>query len=600
MWNLQFDSWFIKEKFLDIGLKKQYFEISEDGKWIVYKNTKTWDHKEKITDPEEQVRAEFYVDLLEKYQYESKNIWFEVEMPKRVPNQFADLVIYEAWINKPYFVIEFKKAEISDNEFEQAVKQGIGNWRVLGSLYYGTIAGETQRFFEQGKDDSIEDAFYSFPVRYGKPEERTFTKNGTKDIEPITIEWLKTILAKAHQTIWRWGKRNPAEAFGEVAKIIFIKVADEKLPRKNWEPYEFQRKRNESTDRLAKRIHAIYEKEQEKDKQVFSEPIKLDNKELATVVEHLQAVNLNKTDLDVKGQAFQQFLGNFFKWDFGQYFTPTTVTKFCVEMLWDEIKDYHKVLDPACGSGWFLLQLLDFMREQADEYFSDDPAKHFNYRHSFAENKLFGIEISEAIARVAKMNMILHDDGHTNVISHDGLDDIEKMRQHNLWFQEEGFDFIFTNPPFGAVIKETESDYLWKFDLWKNGKKKRTSQKTEILFIERCRHFLKPNGKMAIVLPDGILTNSSLQYVRDRILEHFKLKAVISLSQDAFKYYWAGVKSSILILQKRDSKPAKDYKIFMATANKIGIDATGRACENDLPEIIKQFKLFNKDPDVFQ
>lgn len=580
--------------FVKIGTQKNYFSISEDGKWIVYKNTKIWDRKEKFTDPEEQVRAEFYVDLLEKYQYESKNIWLEVEMPKRVPNQFADLVIYEPWTNKAYFVIEFKKADISDNEFEQAVKQGIGNWRVLDSQYYGTIAWETQRFFEKWKDNSIDDAFYAFPIRYGKPEERTFTKNGTKDIEPITTEWLKTILAKAHQTIWRWGKRNPAEAFGEVAKIIFIKVADEKLLRKDWDPYEFQRKRNESTDRLAKRIHAIYEKEQEKDKQVFNEQIKLDEKELATVVEHLQAVNLNKTDLDVKWQAFQQFLGNFFKWDFGQYFTPTAVTKFCIDMLGNELENHHKVLDPACWSGGFLLQMLDFMRNRADEYFTKDSVSHFNYRHDFAEKKLFGIEISEAIARVAKMNMILHDDWHTNVISHDWLDDIEKMSKYNLWFQPEGFDFIFTNPPFGAVIKETESDYLWTYDLWKNGKNKRTSQKTEILFIERCWQFLKPNGNMAIVLPDGIVTNSSLQYVRDRVLEHFKLKAVISLSQDAFKYYWAWVKSSILILQKREWEPEKDYKIFMAIANKIGIDATGRACENDLIEITKTFKASNE------
>lgn len=581
--------------FLKIATQKGYFSISEDEKRIFYKNTKFWERKEKRTDPEEKVRAEFFVDLLEKYQYESKNIWLEVEMPKRVPNQFADLVIYEPDTNKAYFVIEFKKADISDNEFEQAVKQGIGNGRVLDSQYYGTIAWETQRFFEKWKDESIEDAFYSFPVRYWKPEERTFTKNWTKDIEPITTEALKTILWKAHQTIWKWWKRNPAEAFGEVAKIIFIKVADEKLPRKNWEPYEFQRKRNESTDRLAKRIHGIYDREKAKDPQVFQEDIKLDDKELAAVVEHLQAANLNKTDLDVKGQAFQQFLGNFFKWDFGQYFTPTAVTKFCVDMLGDEIENHHKVLDPACGSWWFLLQMLDFMRIKAEEYFSDEPTKYYEYWHSFAEKKLFWIEISEAIARVAKMNMILHDDGHTNVISYDALDEIEKMKKYNLWFERESFNFIFTNPPFGAVVKKTELDYLCNFELWKDWKKERTSQKTEILFLERCRQFLAPGGNMAIVLPDGILTNSSLQYVRNRILSHFKLRAVISLSQDAFKYYGAGVKSSILILQKREKIPEKEYKIFMATANKIGIDASGRQCENDLPEIVNEFKKFNKN-----
>ncbi len=111
-----------------------------------------------------------------RYQYSPKDIDFEVEMPKRVPNQFADLVIYEQNTHAKYFVIEFKKADISDNEFEQAVKQGIGNGRVLNAQYYGTIAGETMRFFERGKDEKIEDAFYAIPVRYGAPEEWTFTK----------------------------------------------------------------------------------------------------------------------------------------------------------------------------------------------------------------------------------------------------------------------------------------------------------------------------------------------------------------------------------------------------------------------------------------
>ncbi|MDR2190751.1 MAG: hypothetical protein LBP53_06300 [Candidatus Peribacteria bacterium] len=132
------------------------------------------------------------------------------------------------------------------------------------------------------------------------------------------MDTLETALSKAHQTIWRGGKRNPAEAFGEVAKIIFIKVADEKTTgdKETGTPYEFQRKRNESADKLQARIKALYAKEKQKDKQVFDEEIKLDKLELAAVVEHLQRFNFNKTDLDIKGEAFQKFLGNFFKGDF--------------------------------------------------------------------------------------------------------------------------------------------------------------------------------------------------------------------------------------------------------------------------------------------
>ncbi len=601
-----------------LWVEKWIIAIDTEKNRITYKNLKNWDKKYRLTDPEEQVRADYFVELVTKYQYESKDIDLEVEMPKRVPNQFADLVIFEPKSLGKYFVIEFKKSNITDNEFEQSVKQWIWNGRVLSAKYYGSIAWTTMRFFEKWKDEKLDDAFYSIPVKYGNPETWKYTKWWTVDLEPVTMENLETALSKAHQTIWRWWKRNPAEAFWEVAKIIFIKIADEKKLRKKWEPYEFQRKRNESTKKLQDRINKIYEDERKKDKQVFSEEIKLDDKELAAVVEHLQNLNFNKTDLDIKWEAFQKFLWNFFKWDFGQYFTPNTVTRFCLELFAPDMKITDKVLDTSCGSGWFLLKALDIMREQADEYFDKDSAEHFRHWHSFAENYLYGIEISESIARVAKMNMILHDDGHTNVISYDGLDDIEKMARINLGFKENSFKYIFTNPPFGAVVKKSESDYLEKFELWKKDwNKSRPAQKTEILFIERIHSFLKEGWRCAVVLPDGILTNSSLQYVREWILEHFKLLGVVSLPQDAFRYYGAGVKSSVLILEKPHPNPLLrgegikgssgdglkttvdrrgNYKIFMATAEKIGVDATGRKCRDDLPEIAKQFREFLKNP----
>ncbi len=583
-----------------LWIEKGLISIDEESNKIIYKNLKNGEKKYKFSDPEEQVRADYFVDLIINYQYEAQDIDLEVEMPKRVPNQFADLVIYEENSDTIYFVIEFKRSDITDNEFEQAVKQGIWNGRVLNAKYYGTIAGTTMRFFEQGKDNSLDDAFYSIPIKYGNPETWKFTKWGVIDLEPVTMDNLETALSKAHQTIWRGGKRNPAEAFGEVAKIIFIKIADEKKLRKKWEPYEFQRKRNESTQKLQKRIHAIYEEERKKDKQVFSEEIKLDDKELAAVVEHLQNLNFNKTELDIKGEAFQKFLGNFFKGDFGQYFTPNPVTRFCLDLFWPDMKNTDKVLDTSCGSGGFLLKALEIMREQANEYFEEWSTEHFRHWHDFAEKCLFWIEISESIARVAKMNMILHDDGHTNVISHDGLDDITKMGKINLEFKPENFKYIFTNPPFWAVVKQSECDYLGNFELGKNGAKTRPAQKTEILFIERILQFLEIGGKAVIVLPDGILTNSSLQYVREWILEHFKLMGVISLPQDAFRYFGAGVKSSILVLEKWGEQREKDYKIFMATADKIGIDATGRACDNELPAIAEQFRTFLKNPVNFQ
>jgi type I restriction enzyme M protein len=614
-------------KELQEAINKGFIEIDEEKNKLIYKNLKNGNKVYPLKNPEEQVRLEWFLDLITKYQYEAKNIDMELSVKMwSAGKKSADLVIYYENKEKIYFSIEFKKPDITDNEFEGSILQSESYAKIIWADYFGSISWNTVRFFETKafvREETKKDSFYTIPVKYGKPEEWNFIKWWVNDLEPVNIEILRNALSKAQQTIWKWGKRSPTEAFWEVAKLIFIKVADEKKPRKNGEPYNFQRKKNESTTKLFERINEMYEEERKRDKQVFQEKIKLDDKELAWVVEHLQRLNLNKTELDIKWEAFQLFLWWFFKWDNGQFFTPNTVTKFCIDLFAPELENTSKVLDTSCGSWGFLLKALDVMREKADEFFAEWSADHFNYWHSFAEKYLYGIEINESIARIAKMNMILHDDGHTNVISFDALEDIEKIKKdtENNEFKENSFDYIFTNPPFWAVVKNTESDYLGNFELGKTGNKVRLAQKTEILFIERFYQFLKPNGKIAVVLPDGVLTNSSLQYVREYILEHFKLLWVISLPQDAFKYYNAWVKSSVVVMQKNPLNPPyqgeiknssldkgrlggvsqqkEDYKIFMATVNKIGIDATGRTCENELPSIAQQFREFLKNPSFF-
>jgi type I restriction enzyme M protein len=197
------------------------------------------------------------------------------------------------------------------------------------------------------------------------------------------------------------------------------------------------------------------------------------------------------------------------------------------------------------------------------------------------------------------MNMIIHDDGHTNVISYDSLDDFENIQNINKDFKADSFDLILTNPPFGATVKDTEKKYLKNYNLGKNDGRERKNQKTEILFIERCVQFLKPKtGKMAMVLPDGILTNSSLQYVRDFIIEQCHILAVVSLPPTAFSHYGAGVKSSLLFARRLNNvENPGNYPIFMAIADEIGYDATGRETpdKNDLPEILVAFRKFEKE-----
>lgn len=588
------------EKILKDGERKGYFRPHNDGAKIEYLPS---GHKENLNDPEEKVRAEYCFDLIEKYGYPAARIGLEVEMPDRTPERYADIVIYENDAQtKPYIVVECKKDGISDAEFEQATKQAIANARVLHAPYANCVAGNTRRAMETAiwNDREPEKATITdIPISYGKVEEFRYKKGDPKwDLKPIDQQDLKRTFQKSQDTLWAGGKRAPTTAFDEFAKIIFVKIRDEKKGRKIGEPYDFQIKTHESAASVYKRIDNLYQEAKAKDPEVFKESLKVEPEELYTVVEHLQGISLDKTDLDTKGVAFEHFMEDFFKGKSGQFFTPRNIVSFAVKMM--NIKNDDLVLDPACGSGGFLLHALDEIRHQADEYYPQEKeqpetGEHRRYWHDFAQNNLYGIEINDSIARVAKMNMIIHDDGHTNVIGHDALNDIERMTAKNSGFARNHFDFIVTNPPFGAVVKRSEHPYLDKFVLAQNGKKIRDNQKTEILFIERCIEFLKPEtGQMVIVLPDGILTNSSLQYVRDFLMERCQILGIVSLPQIAFMHFGAGVKSSLVFVRRKGAKEKQGrYKIFMAIAEHVGKDATGRTDKDELPEILKAYQEFH-------
>jgi type I restriction enzyme M protein len=329
---------------------------------------------------------------------------------------------------------------------------------------------------------------------------------------------------------------------------------------------EARRKAEQQTnEQLLARVKALYEDGRKKDPEVFKDSIRLNAAKVRTVVSYLESVNLAETDLDSKGRAFETFMGSFFRGDFGQYFTPRVIVKFIVDVL--PITHDSLVLDTACGSGGFLLHALDKVRREASTYFKPGTDKHYKHWHDFAQHNLYGIEINEQIARTAKMNMILHDDGHTNVIASDGLVSDNELREKtkNNGFKYSRFDFIITNPPFGSTVKQTEKAYLHQYRLatrgvdWLNPKSKaaeRPGQDTEILFIEQNWHFLTEGGYLAIVIPDGILANSSVQYVRDEIEDLFRIIAVVSLPQIAFTRTGAGVKSSVLVLKKHSEQEA--------------------------------------------
>lgn len=548
--------------------------------------------------PEEAVRASFYTELILNYNYPRDKIDLEVTVPRRTPEDRADIVVYsDDELKSPYIVVECKKDGVSDAEFSQAIEQAFGNANNFGSTEYTmVVAGTTKRFFalkgfppREREKNIIAD----IPLKYGKAPKYRFVKGDEdKDLKQVSREDLIRSLEKSHDTVWQGGKLAPTTAFDEVSKLLFCKLKDEK-DTLNGQLYQFQIGTYETSEEVFRRIDKIYQKAKKEDAEVFRDDIRLSPKIVFNVVEHLQEIAFVKTDLDTKGVAFERFMEDFFKGKMGQFFTPREVIRFCVEML--EPNKGDLVLDPACGSGGFLLNTLDIVRDFAERNYDDREA--YMHWHNFAKDNLYGIEINDQIARVCKMNMIIHDDGHTNVINTDSLDSFKNIEEIHKGFRKDRFDIILTNPPFGAKVKASEKDYLKTFELGKSNEKVRNTQSTEVLFIERCIQFLKPKtGKMAIVLPDGILTNSSMQYVRDFILEKCQLEAVVSLPQYAFSHYGAGVKSSLVFVRKLGEKEKrKNYPIFMAIAEHIGYDATGRKDpKNDLVHILEEYRKFEK------
>lgn len=578
------------------GIANNLISFNNENTRIIYnaKTEKSYNYK----DPEEKIRASVFIKLVVDFGYNAKDIDFEVRVPRRTPEDLADIVVYEKGKDtQPYLVVECKKDGISDSQFEQAIEQVFGNANSLGAKYSWVVAGNTDTAFDVKNFNSMErekNVISQIPVSYGQApkyrfkKEKKSSKENRNSLKIVSREELIKTLEKCHDTVWQGGKLNPSDAFDEVSKILFCKLQDEKKTAVS-EFYKFQVGTHEESSDIAERIHGIYKEGKEQDPNVFSENIKLEDDIIYKTVEHLQSININKTDLDSKGVAFERFMGDFFKGKMGQYFTPRNIVDFCVKMLF--IKQNERVLDPACGSGGFLLHAMDLIRKKAEEDYEEEK-EIYSYWHDFASKNLFGIEINEQIARVCKMNMIIHDDGHTNIISADSLDNIEKHTKINSQFKKENFDIILTNPPFGAKVLINEKKYLKDYQLGLNNGKERAAQSTEVLFIERCFEYLKEGGRMAIVLPDGILTNATLQYVRDFIMNNFKINAIVSIPQTAFSHYGAGVKCSLLFLTK-SIKNKEDCDIFMAQAEYVGYDATGREIEqNDLNEIFNNYKNF--------
>ena len=557
---------------LEQGQRKKLVRISEDKRRIEYlKHGISRDY----TKPEAIVEANAYLSLVLQYGYPDENIRLFAPVTMGSSLREADIEVYaDAKHEKPLVIVECKKEVVSEAEFRQAVEQAFSYAVAEGAKYVWTTSGIKNEYYEVPSEKPKARRTVADIPRFGETglaKYRYAVNGGTgKDgqkhfpLKTVSEGELTHRFAQAHQALWGGGELNPSDAFDEFDKLVFCKIWDERKERDDGEPYDFQIVAEDTVehtnDALLKRLKRLYEEGRKQAPEVFKDDIRLSAVKVRTVVSYLEDVNLSETDLDAKGRAFETFMTSFFRGNFGQFFTPRTVVKFIVDVL--PIKSESRVLDTSCGSGGFLLHALDKVRQAAEGKHGAQSVKAYRNWHEFAQKRLFGIEINEQIARTAKMNMIIHDDGHTNVVASDGLlPDHQLMEKTgNPGFKDGSFDFIVTNPPFGSTIRQAEHAYLETYELsmrasdWLNPKSKaspRPGVASEVLFIEQCWNFLAEGGYLAIVVPDGILTNASMQYVRNWIMEKYRILAVVSLPQTTFMSTGAGVKSSVLFLRKR-------------------------------------------------
>jgi type I restriction enzyme M protein len=374
-----------------------------------------------------------------------------------------------------------------------------------------------------------------------------------------------------HNYIYANDGLSPQQTLEEMTRLLFVKFFDENNKSNLFFVTSDELEAinsNNSAKSFTERINKLFQQAKNDFQDIFDsdEKIKLSANALSFSVEKLQNVSLTDSDNDVKGLAFQTFLANHEKGESGQFFTPTPVIDFCVDII--KPQPNEKIIDPACGSGGFLFSSLRYMQK---EFPSLDNSK------IIAQN-LFGLEINKSVAKIAKMKLLLESNGKVNIFCTNSLS--EKNKPKNNYF-----DVVLANPPFGTLGKITNAKTLSQYDLgfkWRgNGEnfyktnKILKGQVTEILFVEKCLSLLKEGGRMAIVLPNGHFENSSLEYLRNYIKQHAQITAVISLPQETFIPYGTGIKTSLLFLEKTSSD--KNHKVFFSKVDKLGYQGNKKA-----------------------
>lgn len=388
---------------------------------------------------------------------------------------------------------------------------------------------------------------------------------------------------RCHSAMWSVDHLRPSEALNELCKLLFAKTYDERVSSAS--RFAITPGDPKAT---ASSVKTLYQDavrnglEEQAAVGVLNEPIELSDAAIYRVVELLQPFGIIGTNADVKGAAFQQLTEAAVRSGMGQYFTPEPIIRFMVSI--SEVSDSDVVLDPFCGSGHFLVAAAEAV--EASSKLSESS------KQGFGSTNLLGIEKDAHMARVALTDVLLHGSARVHLLNRDALLPLSSYEDQFGPDVAKGHGIatlILTNPPFGKRVPAEAMASLGKFELESGNH----PTPLEVLGLERAISFLRPGGRLAIVLPHSVLTNRSLQKVREYVAKTCRVLAIISLPPEAFARHAGVGQASILYLERRehsDLEAGDSYAVYCATCTGVGYDHTGRPHGVDeLPEIAFEF-----------
>lgn len=562
----------------------------------------------KATPEETEATQVFSKILVEDYGYPKEHIQtrpqFHVKVrpsdsKKEYPVDIAVFQESEKTDDNLFIIVECKKKNRKDG------RKQLENYMTLSSANLGVWFNGEERFYLYKRNEKDGKVIFTEIPNIPRFGEKLEDIGAIKRKDLLSTHNLKSTFKAIRNYLAanNIGATRDEVLAQQIINIIFCKIYDERFTPME-DTVNFRIGLGEDVDNVNKRIKELFRQAKSRYPAVFSkdDEISLDANSIAYIVGELQNYCLIDAQRDVLADAFETFISHALKGGQGQFFTPRNVVKMMVEILNPTEDDL--VIDPACGSGGFLIESLRHIWKQQEQKYK---ALGWSNEDIIEEKKnaavkcIHGIDKDSFLAKITKSYMVIMGDGKGGIFCEDSLEREKNWNtETSLKIHLNSFDVVLTNPPFGSKIPVTGEDKLKQYELahkWKNNKgtndweKMKLAQKEapQILFIERCLQLLKDGGRMAIVLPDGIFGNSGFGYIRNYIMKHTRLVAVIDVPIETFMPN-TGTKTSILVVQKMKKIP-KDYSVFMCVADNCGHDRRGNETEDDdISQVAEKFK----------